>query len=127
MNNCLNKIKIVFGVVGPHSGMYINQIEKAPILKLDQLIKENNISIIDFLKIDIEGSEFDLLKNNNNWLKKVKKIAMEVHPSYGNPKELKDILEQNGFKCFFRDLNNKIVESIIGPDGEYLFANKTKN
>lgn len=48
---------------------------------LDQLIEEYNINMIDYLKIDIEGAEYDLLRNidkkylSNN----VKKIALELH------------------------------------------------
>ena len=63
-------------------------------------ILENNISYIDFLKIDCEGGEnfifieenFDFLKNN------VKKIALEYHNSYKN--EIQKYLIKAGFEVF---------------------------
>jgi FkbM family methyltransferase len=124
LNRCLNKIKVILGAVGPNSGMCIDQIKKVPALEFNQLLKENDISTVDFLKIDIEGSEFDLLKNNNDWLSKVKKIAMEVHPPYGNPKELKEILQGRGFNVYLKDLNGKIVDNITDVAGGYLFAKR---
>ena len=124
LNNCLDKIKIVLGAVGPNSGMCIDQIKKVPALEFNQLLKENNVSRVDFLKIDIEGSEFDLLENNNGWLQKVKKIAMEVHPAYGNPKKLKEILQGHGFNVDLKDLNGKIVDNITDVAGGYLFAKR---
>ena len=54
---------------------------KVDSISLSQLIKEYDINMIDYLKIDIEGAEYDLLRNidktylSNN----VKKIALEVH------------------------------------------------
>lgn len=124
LNHCLDKIKIILGAVGPNSGMCIDQIEKVPVLEFDQLLRENNIQIVNFLKIDIEGSEFDLLKNNNNWLHKVEKIAMEVHPAYGNPKELKEILQRYSFDVYLKNLNGRIVDNIMDVAGGYLFAKK---
>jgi len=49
---------------------------------------------IDFLKIDCEGGEYDLLKN----IKKVNKIAMELHLNYGDGEKLLKNLVDSGFK-----------------------------
>ena len=45
------------------------------------LVEENNISRIDFLKIDCEGNEYDVFNDENlDWIKKnVRKIAGEWH------------------------------------------------
>ena len=53
-----------------------------PILTMTEIFRLHGLEKIDFLKIDIEGSEFDLFINNNEWLKNVDKIAMEVHQEF---------------------------------------------
>lgn len=63
------------------------------------------IDHIDLLKIDIEGLEQFLLKDNNEWLKKVDNIIMELHDPY-----TVDLLKQDllpfGFKVFSPDSFN---------------------
>lgn len=55
--------------------------EDIPLLDFQDFIKSYNIEQIDFLKIDCEGGEYDILtKENLPWIKKnVKHIAVEVH------------------------------------------------
>jgi len=50
-------------------------------ISFETLIKENNITEIDFLKTDCEGSEYDIFSSKNlPWIKQnVKKIAGEFH------------------------------------------------
>jgi FkbM family methyltransferase len=49
--------------------------------RLDSYVK--NISIIDMLKIDTEGSEENILKSHKDILSKVENIAVEYHPIIG--------------------------------------------
>lgn len=51
---------------------------------LEEIMNNNGLQSIDFLKIDIEGSEFKLF-SELNCLKKIRYISMEVHREYGNP------------------------------------------
>ena len=50
-------------------------------IKFSTLIAEQQLTHIDFLKMDCEGGEYDVLNDENfNWIKNnVRKIAMEVH------------------------------------------------
>ena len=48
-------------------------------ISLDKLIQEFDIQVIDFLKIDIEGSEKEVFENANLWLKNVKSFSVELH------------------------------------------------
>ncbi|MBU3926250.1 MAG: FkbM family methyltransferase [Bacteroidetes bacterium] len=49
-------------------------------ITLDQMITENNISKIDLLKIDIEGSEIELFKENfESWMSITRVIIIELH------------------------------------------------
>ena len=69
-------------------------------LSLKNIFKENNLKNIDFLKIDCEGGEYDILLNSKKELKKINKISMEVHNlnKEKNIKTLKKFLEENKFK-----------------------------
>lgn len=58
---------------------------------------------VDFLKIDIEGAEFDVIKDINKQLHLVKNIFLEYHSKINedqNLGEILDILKSNGFKYF---------------------------
>jgi len=63
---------------------------------LDEFCSERSITHIDFLKIDTEGAEFDILKGANELLKKhaIKHIQFEYGQSYYDTKILlKDVLK----------------------------------
>jgi FkbM family methyltransferase len=53
---------------------------KTKTITLDHIIKTNNLTKIDFLKIDIEGAEYDLIDGLNvDTLSIVKQISIEFH------------------------------------------------
>jgi hypothetical protein len=124
-NRCLEKITVILSAVGPQTGMCTEEIKQVPALRFDALLEQNAISSVDFLKIDIEGSEFDLLTHDNEWLRSVRKIAMEVHPEYGDPKGLEEILVSFGFEVFMKDLDGRVVPTVTDIAGGYLFAKRT--
>lgn len=63
-----------------HQGSYKNT-NNASSLKLDDYIKKNKIKKIDFIKLDVDGHELDVLKSGYNFLKKQKvPIIFEVAP-----------------------------------------------
>ena len=67
---------------------------------LNDFIKQNNISHVDFLKMDCEGAEYEILFScSNETFKKIKKISMECHEldNIRNSLKLKEFLEKKGF------------------------------
>jgi FkbM family methyltransferase len=46
---------------------------------LSSLLQESGFDRISILKIDIEGSEVEVLKENTEWLKKVDHLVIELH------------------------------------------------
>lgn len=71
-----------------------------PTVSLEDFVASNNISVINFLKIDCEGAEYDiLLKCPTRVLNIVQKISMECHDidSDRNVSLLEDFLKENGF------------------------------
>jgi len=57
-----------------------SQIEEIDVISLSSCLKKYNIEKIDFLKMDCEGAEFEIILGlTDETLKKIKKISMEVH------------------------------------------------
>jgi len=52
------------------------KVIKVPITSLDRYIQRNNILSIDFIKIDAEGGEFDILKGGVTVLSKLRPVLM---------------------------------------------------
>lgn len=80
----------------------VEEIEMETI-KIDQLFEENKIRSCDFLKMDCEGAEYDILLNaSDQTLKKINKIAISVHNVNGyTGKTLQGFLEKKGFDVWF--------------------------
>ena len=73
------------------------------ISKLGDYLKKKNIKEIDFLKIDTEGSEYDIIKGLDDNLKNIKMIYFEHHYDLMIRKDYKfrqinDLLISNNFK-----------------------------
>lgn len=90
---------------------------------IDNWARENNIPVIDFLKLDIQGNELNVLKASLNILSTVKAVLMEVEfiEAYEGQflfGDIKDWMEQQGFKLDCLYLNG------CGWFGDALFIRK---
>ena len=118
--NDLQKIYIDEDLLGrsslikDHRNMNITYTENIKTMNLNNFLKENNISKIDILKIDCEGSEKDILNSIKNILSKVAIIYIEIHG--------KDKIK------FITELLNKThneIDSLLNDDlKEAIFLNK---
>jgi FkbM family methyltransferase len=70
----------------------------APILSEAELIAHNGISKIDFLKCDIEGSEFFMLEPESRLLAMTDRLAIELHGWGGDIELFLRTLKQTGFE-----------------------------
>jgi len=81
----------------PHSPMEIVQA-----ITLTDIIEDNNIEQIDFLKLDVEGAEYDILFScPKETLEKIRYIVMEYHEFHNgvhNHRDLLNLLRSNGFQ-----------------------------
>lgn len=81
-----------------------------PCVTLTQIIEQNNLSKIDLLKIDCEGSEYDIIYNTSPaLLLKAKHIALEAHDvddKQNNFKSIKAYLEELGFQITYTPIND---------------------
>lgn len=69
-------------------------------------LKDLLIKKVDFLKIDIEGAEYDVLKDIEPELKFVQNLFIEYHGSFGQNNELTDMLStlvKSGFNYYIKE------------------------
>lgn len=79
---------------------------------LSRIVAENTVDRIDLLKLDVEGSEWDVLQGieERDW-PKIKQIVMEVHPIQGGVEQISGCLTERGYQVAidqeddFRTLN----------------------
>jgi FkbM family methyltransferase len=73
---------------------------EAPFLSEDQFIEQAGLTRIDYLKCDIEGSEFGLLTPESRLLRMARQVAVEVHDFAGPRGEFIEMLRAQGFEVF---------------------------
>lgn len=88
-----------------HPDTYMNWTKSVfEVKRADEYIQKNNIKSIDFLKIDTEGFEFNVIKGFGDEIQKVKVIQFEYGGTYiDSGDKLKDIIEylvSHGFGSF---------------------------
>jgi FkbM family methyltransferase len=74
---------------------------------LDHIVCEKQIQKVDFLKLDVEGHEVEVLKGANRFLNICERIAMETHERQGGPSNntIIDELKKHNFKIELLKLN----------------------
>lgn len=86
-------------------------------IKVDAIrLKDFLSSDVDFLKIDIEGVEYEILKDCGDSLTNVKNIFIEYHSFLKNEQKLDEILlllKQAGFKYYIKEAWNNMPNPYI--------------
>jgi FkbM family methyltransferase len=117
----INEEGVCFYKSGDDSGFISDEepesLEKVPSIRLKQIIQNQHV---DLLKLDIEGAEYDVIKDCDEALANVKNIIIEVHKfrdHNGSLGELLGILEKNHFEYTFGDLHSAdwLEPSLIPP------------
>lgn len=88
-------------------------------ISLDEYLDEHDLEYVDFLKIDIEGSEFELIADSKN-LNKIHFIAMEIHHEYGNVRNIISKLKELNFSL--KTLNVNLVYTSDNKQIDFIFA-----
>ena len=82
-------------------------------ITLQNIFEENNINHCNFLKLDCEGAEYEILRNlPAKYFKEIDKIVMECHFVDKKPElisELKQILVKQGFQVRTKTISNELV------------------
>jgi FkbM family methyltransferase len=132
-NNVLDKVRVEFGVIGSRCGVFGDetQLKQAshyefccPSISFSDLIERYQLEKIDFLKVDIEGSEFDLFDDCTSWLWRVRKIAMEFHLGFGDVDAIIKTLKNQGFHAWPANKAGRTITDFKKVNIGYIFANK---
>ncbi len=100
-------------VIKPTSGNYDTYTVK--LRPLDDLAEKENIKGPAFLKIDVEGHEFEVLKGAEKFIhNEVQAMLIEIEERHHNGKKLADMIngiEQMGFKACYYHPHKKLLVS----------------
>jgi len=113
----INNDKLEFSKEGADGGSIYGDRNKTIVnaIRLKELIEKEKK--IDMLKIDIEGAEYEVLKDCSNVLNKVDNLFVEYHSWSKNPQRLSEILsilEKNNFRYYIESLTKRKHPFISG-------------
>lgn len=81
-------------------------------ISLKKIFDENRIEYCDFLKLDCEGAEYEIIESlPTEYFKKIKKIIIEYHMADSHPElllKLKKTLESKNYKIEIKELFSDI-------------------
>jgi len=127
-NNRLNDVKLNFAAVWKTDGMisfesnaseasHISEENKGRQVKAVSLNKILSAEeTIDFLKIDIEGAEWEVIKDCRANLPKVKNLFLEYHGKVQETQKLNDLLEivhEAGFMVYIRNAADNLDHPFV--------------
>ncbi|EZH73079.1 hypothetical protein ATO12_18890 [Aquimarina atlantica] len=87
-------------------------------ITLDHFVEENNITNIDFLKVNIEGSELQMIEGMENAIKITKNVAISCHDFlFDDDRQIKikmsKFLKANNFQVSYNQTGHQIIDSWI--------------
>ncbi len=110
---------------------YVTSIQKVNVKKLDDYLKDNNISVIDLVKIDTQGYEDKVLEGSLNSIKqnKIKAIVTEimfdnVYSKYFSFNDIEKFIIPHNFRMVGIDLNNNNLFSGLVFFADVYYFNK---
>ncbi len=89
-------------------------------ITMNELVASYDLRHIDFLKCDVEGTEFELMDQNIEWLGIVDNIAIEVHQ--GDRNKLIASLRRHHFEIKALNQEGAVCDISIW---EYIYASRT--
>jgi len=131
-NGARDRVEVEFGLVGAGSGAFSDASvlrsashfgSEPPTLTMPDLMRRHALDHIDFLKVDIEGSEFALFAGGSEWLNSVEKLAMEVHPAFGDVDHLVETLRAAGFHADALDYDRRSQPG-VAQETRYVLARR---
>jgi uncharacterized protein (UPF0210 family) len=64
-------------------------LDSVPIVTLDTLCQDLGVTMIDLLKIDVEGSELEVLQGGPEMLRVTRRVVVEVN----EPSTIRDVIQ----------------------------------
>ena len=73
-------------------------LKQAPAMSLGTIMDKYAVETVDYLKMDIEGAEAEVLSGAPSWIRRVRAMNVEIHPP-ANLAECSEMLSAQGFHC----------------------------
>lgn len=118
----INEEPLVFAKTGSLGGHIVQEKSENTIEIQTVRLKDFLCQKVDFLKIDIEGPEYDILKDCGESLKNVENIFVEYHSFAENSQmigELLFILKNAGFKVYVKEAWENMKNPYMEKKGPY--------
>jgi hypothetical protein len=108
---------IIAGLTNRHVAAGPAQRIDTPLMSLERIMDSHGIQVVNYLKLDCEGSEFDILRNIRGvcW-SRIERAVIEYH-EFGRDRraaELVSILEGQGFEV---EVHQSLFEKLGRPFG----------
>ena len=123
----LPQVKFIIKNISSSSGLekYVkkgrnDKIINVKTIKLSDYCKKNNIRLIDYMKIDVEGAELECLKSLENFIYKLKLLKIELTSK--NFFKTINYLDKKSFK-FLGIINTKYINNEFSCSNAF-FINK---
>jgi FkbM family methyltransferase len=86
-------------VAGMHEGVTLH----TPVTTVSAIIEEHEIEVVDYLKVDVERAELDVLLGveEDDWAR-IRQVGAEIHDEDGRLDGMRDVLTGHGFAVTVR-------------------------
>lgn len=105
LNGWAERLRLVPAFIGPRSPLTDKLVESirqsghpCDMLSEDEFIQAAGLTHIDFLKCDIEGSEYGLLHKHSKLLAMTDRLGIELHTNAGDAEAFITMLHELGFE-----------------------------
>jgi FkbM family methyltransferase len=99
----------------------------AQLMPLSRILEEHDVATVNFLKIDCEGSEYEILRTLDaaNWAR-IERVVIEYHDigSGRNHAELVEILRAHGFEVEAIHASGRTLSALLGVRVGMIWAKK---
>jgi FkbM family methyltransferase len=89
----------------------VDGCEEVPAVSINTLVESRQLQSIDFVKMDIEGAERAVLRQNTEWAGRVRCLKVELHGSYSKEDARRD-LEGLGFQAWYDRFHPRCVVGV---------------
>jgi FkbM family methyltransferase len=99
----------------------VTQSRECPLMRLSDFLSDHKIDRVDLLKVDVEGSEWDVLRgvDDDDW-GKIRQVVMEVNDVEGRVAGISEWLRERGF-----EVATKQEDWMVNYETTMLYARRT--
>ncbi|RQW04877.1 hypothetical protein EH222_10595, partial [candidate division KSB1 bacterium] len=120
--NGLENIELVNAYIGGEAALPRGNV---PGMTVEEIMLKFDMETVDFCKMDIEGSEFELFQTIT-CLPRIRYLAAEIHPQFGDPQRIIEVLREHDFIVWLRDSDLAPLDAPVRDRLFYLYASNSR-